>query len=625
MHTSNADDDEPPGEPESKELSSVSERDFAEVDCEAPISTSRKVYARSLASIYQQAHQEEQKAGDERRAKVYRLLAEVTKMHFKPDDGAEPYGPNVVWDGKRSIIPSDLRGAPSEAFAAIAPSIKNAGLRALLADLAWLNDRKQAPMAQLAIGSFCDAVQAVADGNAELFFEDAKATCRNGAQMLRRACQIANMTGWKDPEASVLNDVIRTLSEAAYKENDVRGFLHMGELDADYRITAAAVMAQRGEELAKAPELHPDTARELWELAARSHRQNNQEAESNRCLVSAAECYVRMAEASGLKGMAASSWLMDAIKALRGLPGTKARRQELEAKLRAAQATIADEMGTYSTTTDITELVDHARKTVRGLTLAEALRQFACLERSPPPEKLREDAVRQAEEHPLQMLIPQSIHDDEGKVVAKSPGGIGAAEEEEDALRRMIIRSEAFRRQLAAAGMIEPARRLIMAEHPLDTYELLVIVHNSPFVPPDYADVYALGFARFFAGDVVSALHILVPQLENSLRHVLRQIGVDASSIQNDMTQENRTLATMLAKDREALEKVFGPAIIYDIENLFDFRGGPALRHQLAHGLLSAGECRGHDAVYACWFVFRLCCIPLFRHWQQIADAYAER
>jgi hypothetical protein len=146
----------------------------------------------------------------------------------------------------------------------------------------------------------------------------------------------------------------------------------------------------------------------------------------------------------------------------------------------------------------------------------------------------------------------------------------------------------------------------------------------SPFVPAGYEEIYAVGFARFFGGDFISALHILVPQLENSLRYVLKQAGFEPSMIQSDMTQENRTISVMLAKDREALDKIFGPAITLEIENLFDFRGGPALRHQVAHGLLSAGECQSADAIYACWFIFRLCCLPLFAHGEHVAAAYVK-
>jgi hypothetical protein len=150
------------------------------------------------------------------------------------------------------------------------------------------------------------------------------------------------------------------------------------------------------------------------------------------------------------------------------------------------------------------------------------------------------------------------------------------------------------------------------------------IVELSPFVPAGYEDIFAVGFARFFGGDFVSAVHTLAPQLENSLRHIRKLAAIDPSSIKNNMTQENRTLSTMLDKDRAALEKIFGPAVVFEIENLFDFRGGPALRHEIAHGMVSWNGCHGPDAIYACWFIFRLCCLPLFPHYDQMAEIYAK-
>ena len=151
-----------------------------------------------------------------------------------------------------------------------------------------------------------------------------------------------------------------------------------------------------------------------------------------------------------------------------------------------------------------------------------------------------------------------SIHDDEGKVVARSPG-LGVGEADDTAMRHLIARGEGFRRQIAVSGTIEPARRTIIAEHPVEERDLLLLAEYSPFVPPGYEQIFALGFARFFCGDYISALHILVPQLENSLRYVLKQTAIDTSSMQSDMTQENRTLSVMLGKDRAALETNIWP------------------------------------------------------------------
>jgi hypothetical protein len=139
----------------------------------------------------------------------------------------------------------------------------------------------------------------------------------------------------------------------------------------------------------------------------------------------------------------------------------------------------------------------------------------------------------------------------------------------------------------------------------------------SPFVPSSHAYTYALGFARFMQGDFVSAGHLLVPQLEHSIRYVLRSSGEDASKIMPDMLQEDRPLSALIEGMLPELDRIFTPNIVNEIGLLFSRRPGPALRHQFAHGKVGAGACFGADVIYACWFIYRLTCLPLFPHWKE--------
>ena len=526
----------------------------------------------------------------------------------------------VLADGSRSMIPSDLRGDQSDVFTLIAAGIENPGLKARLSDVAWHNNRKLSDMAQLAIDAYCGAVEAVFKGKAELFPHKRTASSRGGAEMLRRACQIARTTGWKDPEGARLKTLVSVVTRDAFDRKDHRGFLNTAELGLNFRIDEPATIAQDAETLVTTNSPDAFTSRELWVLAARAHRQSGSDAERDRCLMSAAECLVALADAEGGRGMVAASHLMEAIEALRRIPNTGERRQQLKSRLRDAQASIRDEMGTISTPLDLTDLVKEARESVGGLNLAQALAAFAVLDSSPDPAALLEEARKQAEENLFSKHIPMSIVDDEGKVVSKSPALAEDGEDHDRAMHHSVARNEGLRRQRTASGLIDPARRLIHEEHPLDQRDFLPLVAMSPFVPADRANLFSMAFARFFGGDFISALHILVPQLENSLRYILKQAGKDPSSIRSDMTQENRNLSELLTKDRESLEEVFGAAIVYEIENLFDFRGGPSLRHQLAHGLVSGQACYGTDAIYACWFIYLLCCLPVFDHWEKLAE-----
>ena len=178
-------------------------------------------------------------------------------------------------------------------------------------------------------------------------------------------------------------------------------------------------------------------------------------------------------------------------------------------------------MGVISTTFDLTDFIRHARECVGGKSLSQALGEFAELERSPKPEALRDQARRIAAENLLSSIIPSTMVDDDGKVVAKSPGMIGDESDSELALHHLIARNEGLRRQTAVRGLIEPARHVFQAEHPLDGRHLRLIVAWTPFVPADRVDLVTMGIARFFGGDFFSALHILVPQ--RNLSTTLRQ------------------------------------------------------------------------------------------------------
>ena len=152
-----------------------------------------------------------------------------------------------------------------------------------------------------------------------------------------------------------------------------------------------------------------------------------------------------------------------------------------------------------------------------------------------------------------------------------------------------IVQNEDIRRGSLYSSTINTARAVINAEHNVTAERLICLVSASPFVPPSQAFIFAQGFARWFGADNISAASILVPQFENSLRYVLTNAGEDVTTLKNDGTQEDRSITSLFENMRPALERVFGESIVFKIENLFLLRGGPTIRHVIAHGQLPTG------------------------------------
>lgn len=155
-----------------------------------------------------------------------------------------------------------------------------------------------------------------------------------------------------------------------------------------------------------------------------------------------------------------------------------------------------------------------------------------------------------------------------------------------------------------------------MLRFPLEERHFAPIANMSPFVPYGHEHLFALGFARLWQGDYASAAHLLIPQLENSLRYVLLNANRDSSKIKPDLLQEDRSLSGLLQWLRPQLEEVFGADLVNEIDLLFNYRAGPALRHEMAHGKMSAGACYHRSGIYACWLIYQLTCLPLIRHWK---------
>jgi len=223
----------------------------------------------------------------------------------------------------------------------------------------------------------------------------------------------------------------------------------------------------------------------------------------------------------------------------------------------------------------------------------------------------------------LGMLTRHS--DEDGRTAANTPSG-DREDPDEDWLKQRINESERFRRQIVVQGSFDPARLTLSQRHNIHERHLGAIVSRSPFVRWEQQGLMALGFTRLLQGDDQSAVHLLVPQLEPCLRHVLRVADHDPVVDFDDMTEENVSLSAMLGRLRPQLEAILPPATVLELELLFDFRAGSALRHAVAHGRIGTGGCHTTEAVYACWLLYQLTCWPLLRTWDSItAPAIREQ
>ena len=504
---------------------------------------------------------------------------------------------NMLW--AITAIPTDFRGELLEVVAWMAERATNPVLRARLCDMCWLLDRKRAALAVLAISSYVEVVRLVDQKLLTFQFQEDdqdQAISHAARDILRRALQIARKTGPDKQEAVAAKNWVATLRKRASSSGVFVSTLWFSNLDMDFGVSDPSDVADDIEHVlkdGKKDDAFINVTVDLWSCAARAYNLAKKEDDKNRCQFEAAECLVLEAERQST-AMLTSHWLNAAIRQLHGLPDKKDRRTELRHLLVDIQARIPEEMSVFSTPFDLNEIAERVREEINKATLLDKLLVFADLARSPDPSKLRVDAIKMTAKHPLAFIFDAAHLDSEGKVTHRSGG------DDEGAIERAIVQSESVRRHLRALGSIEAARHAIDAQHLISEEVLASLLRYSAFVPPYLLITFSRGFARFFEGDFTSAIYILTPLLENSLRHILKTHGHDVSNFDDaEGTQEDKTISAFFEQMRSELEAIFTKAIVADLEHVFLKKPGPCLRHGVAHGLLQDSSPFTADAMHA--------------------------
>jgi hypothetical protein len=102
----------------------------------------------------------------------------------------------------------------------------------------------------------------------------------------------------------------------------------------------------------------------------------------------------------------------------------------------------------------------------------------------------------------------------------------------------------------------------------------------------------------------VTAIHVLVPQIENLVRVHVKAAGARTSTIDRNGIQNENGLSTLMELPEAA--QVFGDNLAFEFRALFCEPSGPNLRNVLCHGLLEEDGCYSAHAIYAWWLGLKL-------------------
>jgi len=509
----------------------------------------------------------------------------VFSLHAREPDAKEKRGrylhPMMEIGSSKFPDPDSIPDVMLDYFEERLAQTRNPYLRARYGDFLW-DRRRQHHHARMSVEAHVEIAQLEGERNRHY----------SGAQSARRALSLAFTLRDKTFTGAVVEDLTRlsghwgkrggnsvasSLARVIDKILDNSSFRREGVLLRWVSLLEEALQRESDHYVRRA--LLPQLARVLRRLGRLD--------DARRCDIEIAEEWESEArEREPDSPLVAASLYQDALKVYTDL-GLSDKVEEMKSKVRDSYRRAEEtEFKTISKQfrVDFTEWDKQIAKWLQ-LEPAEALLHLAgCLQLIPSWHAAEEQTAKLGKEAPLSQLLPTiTVH--EGRPVART--------ETDEERHLQNVRRQYSLLVLGAQIWLSRAFALFREHGALAASSLVDAIRESPVFPDDKTQIIRRGLERYAEGDHISAIHILVPHLEDCLRRLLGTLGTLGAA--TTMTPAGRMREKLLPEvlEAEQIKAAFG--LISDrlwryFEHVLVAETGLNLRNDVAHGLLRAEE-----------------------------------
>ena len=526
-------------------------------------------------------------------------------------DTPEVFKALAYFGDRRSPIPSDLSSQVIDLLLAVVVDIKDAELRARIADVLWVLKKGGYQIPQLAVDAYIESAQSLEDLD----------HWTDSMLRIERALQIAKRLGKNNPSGkytAVIQHIETTLSQIN----------RIDPLFFSYYLMLLLFKNNEGDEniyIAHCEKIALDAesnrnwrkARFYWELKALWHQKAQNTELAYEANYKAANTFVHQSaeileQQKPSYGLAAYE-LQSAIEALRKIQAPREYINQLHNQMLEYQR-LDDDFVQTSIKFDVTKYATLAIDSVRGKSLRGAILALVTLVPITRKQSLKDQILQQMNRSPLMFYLSSLQKDEQGRTTTKRSAL--SEDNEEEVIYAEMYRLAGYEQERLARALILPAVHQINLEHSLRIHDLIEFVTHNAFIPANYEEIFLKGLYYGFMGDFMLSTHLLIPQIENSIRFLLEKRGIPTSYLNADEIQDVYDLNRLLNVVPEVKE-MFSEDLFFDLRGLLVNRSGTNLRNNVAHGKLSAPAFSHLRGVYFWWLVLYLCCYPLIHEQKQ--------
>lgn len=157
---------------------------------------------------------------------------------------------------------------------------------------------------------------------------------------------------------------------------------------------------------------------------------------------------------------------------------------------------------------------------------------------------------------------------------------------------------------LTASTMLKLAISILLKSGGTWKRAIKELINASRFVPEDRRDIFERAIIAGFEGDLLVFTHLIIPQIENSIRLIFAINKLKVTSVLPDGVQRERDLNELLP-DKNA-EQIFSKDLLWEMRSLLVEQSGPNLRNRVCHGLANSDDVTGPSSIFLLWLTLYL-------------------
>ena len=196
-----------------------------------------------------------------------------------------------------------------------------------------------------------------------------------------------------------------------------------------------------------------------------------------------------------------------------------------------------------------------------------------------------------------------NIVDKDGRLKAIIPAGAVQGENTES----MVLDYKTKKHYETLCGFLQRFLYFAKEKYSFSEEEISFIFENNSFIDPDRIGSYKKGILFGFQEDYATSLHLLMPQVENSIRVLAEQCGAVVYRTDASGVEECLSLDTILKC--EELSECLEDDLLFNLKLLYTSSYGYGMRNEISHSLLSDDELNSSLGFFVWWFTLRLCCM----------------